>query len=513
MAAGRTEFELKFTASPEAGAGLPSSRFFAAVAPSGGAWERLTSTYFDTADGVLAASGLSLRLREEGASLIQAVKVRGESPAARTEYETEIATARDFPVRTSPREVHAAIASAGELVEIAGTVVDRWSTIIEFRGAQIELAVDLGRAERRDGDGRVLSAPLAEAELELIAGERKAVFDFARLMLDNAPLRLAAGTKLDAALGLGRSAIPKYRMAPLQSSASAGELLNASLTATASRLTGLHGAVVDLRRPEGVHQMRVALRRFRAVERIFRRHLGNDEIRSLAMRAKGIAAALAPARDWDVFIGETLAVVSGDPSAPPGLRQLKAAAEAERARAWAEAVEILSDPAFTHFTLDLLEAGTLAIWRAGAAETLKKPLAAFAPKALDRALRKTMKMAAQIRSNGPSAADDLAALHPLRIALKKLRYPLQTFKCLYPKAARKDYMQALSALQASLGVVNDAVVAQGLADRASEGGGVEVMRAAGFISGYKAAQARYAAQEIDAAWDAFEKMTPFWKLD
>ena len=513
MAAGRTEFELKFSASPEAAAALPSCRFFAAVAASGGAWERLTSTYFDTADGALAASGLSLRLREEGASVIQVVKVRGDNPAARTEYETEIASPRDFPVRTGAKPVDDAIADAGMLVEIAGTIVDRWSAIIEFRGAQIELAVDLGRAERREGEGRTLSAPLAEVELELISGERKAVFDFARLMLDNAPLRLAAGTKLDAALGLGRSAIPKYRMAPVQASASAGELLNASLTATASRLAGLHAAVVDLRRPEGVHQVRVALRRFRAVERIFRRNLGNDEIRSLALRAKSIAAALAPARDWDVFIGETLAIVSADPSAPPGLRQLRAAAEAERAGAWAEAVETLSSPAFTHIALDLLEAGTLATWRTSAAEALDKPLAAFAPKALDRALKKTMKMAAQVRSNGPSAADDLATLHPLRIALKKLRYPLQTFKGLYPKAARKDYMQALSALQASLGAVNDAVVAQGLADRASNGGGEEVMRAAGFISGYKAAEARYAAREIDAAWDAFEKMTPFWKQD
>lgn len=514
MGAGRTEFELKFTGPPDTVAALPSSPFFAALAPNGGQWERLSSTYFDTPEGVLAAAGISLRRRDEGAITLQAVKMRGDSPAARTEYETELDNDARFPVATGSRKLDEMIATvAGDLVVIASTQVDRWFTVVSFRGARIELAVDLGRAERRIGAGPPLSGPIAEVELELIEGSREAVFDFARLLLRNAPLRLAAGSKLDAALALGSSSIPKYRLRPGKELACAGDMLTGSLAGAAMRLASLQSPTIDVRRPEGVHQIRVALRRLRTSERVFRRDHRSDDIKRLAERAKSIGAALAPARDWDVFIEETIAVVGADQSAPPGLKHLKAAAERKRAEAWAQAVETVSSDAFTLFLLDLLEAGTLQHWRLRAGKALDKPASGYAPPALDRARGKAMKTARALRAGDISAENDPAALHPLRIALKKLRYPLQTFKSQYPGDARKDYMKALSTLQSMFGAVNDAVTAQALADQASEGGGEEVMRAAGFVSGYKAAEARHAAQEIDAAWAAFEKMTPFWKQD
>jgi len=255
-----------------------------------------------------------------------------------------------------------------------------------------------------------------------------------------------------------------------------------------------------------VHQMRVALRRLRATERMFRRLLRGREIERLAAEAKRIAGALGPARDWDVFVSETLRAAQASDYAPSALNQLKAKANAERAGAWASAVEDVSSPRFTHFLLDLLEAGALQRWRHGADRKMERPLAALAPRALDRALKKALKAA-----NLKPAGNDLAALHPLRIALKKLRYPAQLFKGLYAKEARKDYMAALSALQGKLGTINDAVTAQRLADAAAASGGEDLMRAAGFVSGYRAAEAQNAAKEIDAALSAFEKMDPFWR--
>jgi len=55
------------------------------------------------------------------------------------------------------------------------------------------------------------------------------------------------------------------------------------------------------------------------------------------------------------------------------------------------------------------------------------------------------------------------------------------------------------------------VTAQRLADAAAASGGEDLMRAAGFVSGYRAAEAQNAAKEIDAALSAFEKMDPFWR--
>jgi inorganic triphosphatase YgiF len=509
MGAGRTEFELKFTGAPAEVAALPASDFFAAVAPAGGAWERLSSTYFDTPDGALAARGLSLRLREEGADFIQAVKARGAHHAERMEFESVISSAQDFPAATGEADIDEAIgAHKGALEPIAGTCVDRWAAAVSFKGAEIELAVDLGRSESRDGEGRVFTGPLAEVELELLSGDPAAVFDFARLIAANAPLRLSSDTKLEAALALqdGPPLTPRRKKGAIADEMTGVDVLAASLAGGAVRMAALQSALVDLRLPEGVHQMRVELRRLRAIERVFRRYLKTGEIAELAARAKLIAAALGPARDWDVFLDETLPAGIDSDYAPETLRRLKVRAEGLRADAWARAVATISGRDFTRFLLDATEAGALQVWRGGVSKGLDRPVREIAPKILDRALKKAVKTAEPAKGS-----QDIAARHPLRIALKKLRYPVQLFRGLYPKAARKDYMAALSSLQDAFGAVNDAVVAQRLADDAAARGGEGAMRAAGFISGYKAAEAREAAKKIDAAFDAFEKMEPFWR--
>lgn len=508
---GRIEFELKLTGASADIAALPASDFFAAVAPDGGTWERLSSRYYDTNDGALAARGLSLRLREEGADLVQAVKTKGDDAASRFERETPLGRPAEFPKATGDEEIDRLISDHGDrLLPLAKTTVDRWMSVIGFKGAEIELAVDLGSAEALDGQGRSFSRPLAEVELELLSGEPATVFDFARLLVANAPVRLSTDTKLETALAQlpGADPVGKAARLDLDPEMTAGEVLARQLSAIAASAAGLQGAVIELRRPEGLHQMRVALRRLRAIERIHRRYLRSDEIADLARRAKAFAGALGPARDWDVFLEETVPAALEADYAPESLRALKAQAEWRRAEGWAQAVTVISSPDFTRFLIDLLAAGSLQRWREGARAKLEIPVRAFAPMVLDRLLKKALRVADNVKGSA-----DLAARHPLRIALKKLRYPLQLFRSLYPKDRRKPYMSALSELQDAFGAVNDAVVAQHLADQAAEGAGEGAMRAAGFISGYKAAEAREAAKKIDAAFAAFEKMTPFWRND
>ncbi|MHA7873345.1 MAG: CHAD domain-containing protein, partial [Hyphococcus sp.] len=271
------------------------------------------------------------------------------------------------------------------------------------------------------------------------------------------------------------------------------------------RLASLQPALVDFRQVEGVHQMRVALRRLRSVERVCRRAHRAAGLSGLSQRARVFARRLGPARDWDVFLEETLPATLESGYAPPAARAFYGAAHDRRAQAWDAAVEAVNDPGFTLFLIDLLEAAVLARWRQGADGALAAPVREFAPRALDRTLKKTLRTAGAINLNC------LEELHDLRIALKKLRYPVQMFRPIYPKAARKDYMAALAGLQEAFGKVNDAVVAQRLAGEASAGGGADVMRAAGFVSGYKAAEAAAAAEVIAVDWPVFAAMTPFWR--
>ena len=69
---------------------------------------------------------------------------------------------------------------------------------------------------------------------------------------------------------------------------------------------GPSAAAEDGRDIEGVHQMRVALRRLRTASALLRREFGLPTIQGLSDEAKWLATLLGTPRDWDVFVTETL---------------------------------------------------------------------------------------------------------------------------------------------------------------------------------------------------------------
>ena len=508
MGRGAFELELKFTGAPQDIARLQKARFFKGLTVGDGRWARLKSVYFDTDDGALEKEEIALRLREESGKRIQTIKrATAAGAVVREEFETEIPEGGAFPATTGDNEIDQFLNDVGgELEAIAKVRVDRWSQGLVYAGSEFDLAIDLGVASAPNLS--TAEAPIAEAEIEFKHGEMADLFELGRLFLDNAPVQLAARTKLETAraVGAGESyAVAKLEKPEIDPEEPAVEALQAMLAAIAVRIINIQVPLIETRAVEGVHQMRVALRRFRAIERTFRGAVKTDALYALTRRARAFAQALGPARDLDVFIGETLPDVFSRYHTPPGAEALRAAAEEMRAAAWADAHAVIADKAFTHFALDLLEAGVLAPWRQHANKRGRGPLRSFAPKALDKAVKRARKAEAAMDRT------ELAARHPLRIALKKQRYAAQMLGPLFPRAQRKPYMKALSRLQDALGVVNDAVVAQRLAEEIGRNAGADAMRAAGFVAGFKAAEAEAAAAEIDRAWEIFDKTAPFWR--
>lgn len=513
MSADGKELEIKFAGAAAELTALPDSDFMAALTRGEGAWERLETRYYDTPDGDLAARGISLRRRVAGGREIQTVKRKSAGGlVARDEWERETEPGEAFPALTGVCDVDVLLTTLAERLRPTMAIdVDRWACEFPFRESMLEVAVDIGVSKIADEAGEGAPRFLGELELELIGGDPRDLFAAAKLVLINTGLRLHARSKLDAAKVAaspeGAAAIPPRPSFKFDGSETAGAVLQQALIAIAERMIGIQPAILDARAVEGVHQMRVELRRFRAIERVFRRAVGETQaLARLASRAKMTARALGPARDWDVFIGETLPFAAQHDYASEGFAALKAKAHALRAEAWGRAAGVIGAPGFSQFLLDLLEAAHGAPWlREGDEKTFRASARSFAEKALDRAARKARKTARNMDH------ESLAARHPLRIALKKQRYAVQLFRSLYPKDRRKPYMATMSALQEAFGVVNDGVVAQGLAEKAAAGAGPQAMRAAGFIGGYHAARAEAAVKEIDAAWSRFETMTPFWR--
>jgi CHAD domain-containing protein len=277
-------------------------------------------------------------------------------------------------------------------------------------------------------------------------------------------------------------------------------------------------AVLAMTDPEGIHQMRVALRSLRAIVSAFAPILASQAHETLRTELKWIQTALAPARDWDVFIDETLRpAIAGMPDAH-GLASLLDAAETARAAAHAKAKASILSPRYTALILHLQRWLVTDAWlvtedalgkdrRKNVKMMAEVPAAPFAVSVLDRRLRKLTKLA------GRHKALPRADLHMIRILAKKLRYSGEVFAGLFDRRRTRTYLQELSAIQNGLGSLNDGVTAGRLLDflaKARQGDSpIEV--AAATVRGWEASRIKAEVERFSGLWRAFARRKPFWR--
>ncbi len=257
--------------------------------------------------------------------------------------------------------------------------------------------------------------------------------------------------------------------------------------------------------PEGVHQMRVTIRRARSALRLFRRIAPTppSALAALSADLKSLAAILGPARDWDVFIdGTARAVAAAAPDNPAAASRLIRAARHERATAGRSMREHLASPAFHALMRRIALAALARPWHHGAdPERLHIPIAAFASHTLQRQFKRLI-------APGDSL-DTLPEprLHGIRIEAKRMRYTAELFAPLFDPKRPPRFIARLADLQECLGHLNDAAVAATLLDRLgpagrSFGGGV--------ARGLLAARGDLHRPAIARAWRRFRTTKRFW---
>src|SRR5262249_34133330 len=158
---------------------------------------------------------------------------------------------------------------------------------------------------------------------------------------------------------------------------------------------------LQTRRPLGIHQTRVALRRLRAAFGLFRHAVDGPVLRALSAEAKWLAGECAPARDLQVFLTETVEDV------PPIIQRIArrlAETYIQRARSPPSGARFEAFDRQLHAFID----------RSPAHPTDR--LDRFALAELDQHHEKVMHRGRRIESLDPHR------LHRLRIAIKKLRY-------------------------------------------------------------------------------------------
>jgi inorganic triphosphatase YgiF len=471
------ETELKFRL-PASGAAALATRGLPRFCKGRVERQHLVSTYFDTAKRKLKRRGLTLRIRQTQDRTIQTVKADGNGQIGRGEWEAEVADLTpDFRKASgSPLEELGTKKLRRKLKPVFKTLVRRTVVPLRANQAEIELAVDRGKitSSRRN-------APLAEVEIELKRGSPSQLFHLARTIERRHQAELYLASKSERGFDLARGKAEPARFAEtisLPHGMAAIDAFRIILRSTMRHFAD-NADAVRAGEAEGVHQMRVGLRRTRAAISLFSKMLPKATIEPIKSELKWLTNELAPARELDVFMRKQVEPGTSDDVTRRGGRAIRKEFGTRRRQAFMRARASINSSRFRRLLIDVLE--WLETETTSRAKEAHEPVEDLARKVLRRRLKK-------IRKEGEHL-DALSAQerHKLRIRIKKVRYGLEFFDSLYPdKRDRKELerlSQGLKAVQGALGSLNDFAAHRDMTEEAALHAPRAHRRARAFMAG------------------------------
>ena len=442
-------------------------------------------TYYDTAADRLRREGLLLRVCQQNHRHVQRVSskdVRTMTPLVRCEWEDVIENERPDP-RAPNSGAHLPVGLAEAELRARFTILVRRTlfTLKPDASTQIEGALDEG--EIRTADGK-RGEPISEIELLLKSGDPVALYRAALHLLEIAPLRIEIRSKAERGYHLLDRMIDARQPNYLPSNLKPGVTVEESLRrigrdCLSTVLLCETAAFTDI--PDGIHQMRVAIRRLRSVVAATRRMLPPEQYEWVTQTLKWMAGVLGPARNWDVFSSSLLTPVRSVLVREQELDELCGVSERERRSAHERANAAIRSPQYTAALLKLLQWFASRSWRnqpvSEHSALLMAPIDTVAPTLIGRRYKKVKKAA------GVFVELTREQRHEFPIAVKKLRYAIEVFKDLFDGDEVLEFVKLLKPLQDDLGYANDVRVANELlADlRPSD---AAVARAAGIVLGW-----------------------------
>jgi inorganic triphosphatase YgiF len=444
------EAELKFRAPARKLTALANSRI-----PGGKVGERsdseLVSTYFDTGKQKLKRHGLSLRVRRNGKQHIQTVKSENNAQFGRDEWETEIkdgapdlGKADSTPLGQFSRKLRR------KLKPIFTTSVHRTTLSVRTKQSEIELAIDRGNivAGHR-------SVPIDELELELKSGRLSDLFRVAKAIERTSGAELDLRSKAQRGYDLADGKLHEVVFAKrieFANDMAAGRAFQAIARATVRHFSENADAVRN-GDSEGIHQMRVGLRRLRAATSLFSTLLtaaGTEKIKS---ELKWLTNELAPAREIDVFVKENIKPATREALLRRGGKAIKEEFAEKRAQAFASAKRAVDSERFRRLLVDTLQ--WIESKPTNANERANIPIGKFAAKLLHSRVRKARKKGSSLDKMSPRER------HKFRISVKKIRYAVEFFEGLFRSKQEQAKLARLSKhlkkIQDALGSLNDSV--------------------------------------------------------
>lgn len=505
------EIELKLELDPEDAPRVLRHPLVLARAAGRARRQQLFTIYYDTPDWRLQRQRAALRLRKVGRGWVQTVKTAGQAGGGlsdRPEWEVPT-TAGHLQLDAAPAgEIQRLFADRGlraALVPMFTTAFTRSAVLLEWPGGdRVELALDRGevRAEAR-------VQPLCELELELKAGRPARLFEVARELCAALPLRLSDLSKAARGHALATRQAPapfKAGVVPLAPQATVGNACLAVLAHALGHLQAHADGAMRSDAPEFVHQLRVGVRRLRSALELHEHLVTQPLYGHFITELRWLGAALGPARNWDVFMDQTLPAIRQAVPDDAGLDWLASQGAAQRRLRRTRLREVLGSVRMQLLILGLGQWLAEPRWDAEAGARAAEP----APLAAAAALQGLHERIKRRGRSFPSL--DLEARHDLRIDAKRLRHAAELFAPLFAGKRTGRYLKSLVALQDQLGELNDAATTaamiQALAARSRS---LASQRACGLVMGWLMGRADGDGRLADAAWQDFAACKRFWR--
>ena len=474
----------------------------------------LASTYYDTAAGRLRRDGIALQVRKQNGRYIQIVDkadIEGETLLARCEWEDVIDGER--PDLRAPNGSTHLLEALGdtELREQFTTAVHRTTFMLQPDSAtQIAVSIDKGESRTADSER---NEPICEVELQLKRGDPTALYGNGLRLVEIAPLRIELRSKAERGWRLLESTTAKP-----QALHSLPFNLKPDMTVEESlRKIGLGCLTVFLRNEvaalaevaDGIHQMRVAVRRLRSALATIKQMLPQEQHKWVSQELRWMANILAPARNWDVLSSSLLAPVRNALSDDQDLIKLCRTCENERQSAHNSGNAVIGSGQHTAALLKLLQWFTSRSWRnqpvSQQSALLMAPINVVAPSLIDRRYKKAKKAADRFDELTPQQR------HQFRISVKKLRYTIEFLKDSFDSNQVAEFVQKLKPLQEDLGYANDIKVAHELlADLHVSQDAMAVTRAAGVVLGWHDRGLADHDRKLRKHVRRLRQLRPFW---
>jgi len=507
-----SEIELKLQVSSQAMKSLRATNSLRPMDAETTKAEKLLSVYFDTVDRRLRRKRISLRVRHNGNERVQAIKTQTSGiPFSRGQWEHKIDC--DQPdlrfIRGTPLAQLQTKKLRSALAPIFATQIFRVTRLLNENGSRIEMALDEGLV--RVGRKTEL---ISEVELELKRGKVLDLFKLAKRIGSLVPAKLAFKSKSERGYDLLADAAGPSRVAdeinlkPGMSTGKAFQVIGRSIL----RHMVDNEAAVRRGESEGVHQMRVNLRKLRAAISIFTELLNDGQTERIESEIIWMTGELGSARDLDVYIKTRIKPLRKLRPRKSGLREFASDLAIRRRIAYKKLRHAIDSPRYRSLILDILQWIEAGEWLRHSEIRACRPVHRFAAKSLAQQCKRVL------RKQKGVAEFDSRRLHKLRIRFKKLRYSCEFFGSLFDSRKmshrRRRFNNCVTDLQDNLGALNDISVQQKIATAlvAEKTSTQHPKRdfAAGIVSGREQGEIETFLKTVSKTARKLSQVRPFW---